>query len=40
MHQVELVIDGSSRSWYKERMLAEWDRIYLTYQSGAYVKRW
>ncbi|MCD4711370.1 MAG: ComEC/Rec2 family competence protein [Bacteroidales bacterium] len=40
MRNVELVIDGSNRSWYKERMNAEWDRIYLTDRSGAYVKRW
>jgi hypothetical protein len=40
MHQVVFVIDGSSRSWYKERMLAECPRIYLTDRSGAYVKRW
>lgn len=38
--EVELVIDGSNRKWYKERMMAERDRIYLTEASGAYVKRW
>ncbi|MCK4881050.1 MAG: ComEC/Rec2 family competence protein, partial [Bacteroidales bacterium] len=40
MRNIELVIDGSNRSWYKERMNAKWDRIYLTDRSGAYVKRW
>jgi len=40
MHEVTFVMDGSNRSWYKERMLAKWDRIYLTDQRGAYVKRW
>ncbi len=40
MTNVDLLIDGSNRSWYKERVMAEWDRIYLTDQLGAYVKRW
>jgi len=40
MTNVDLVIDGSNRSWYKERMLADCSRIYLTDSSGAYVKRW
>ena len=38
--EVELVIDGSNRRWYKERMMKEWDQVYLTEASGAYVKRW
>jgi competence protein ComEC len=38
--EVELVIDGSNRSWYKERIMKEGDRIYLTDSLGAYVKRW
>ena len=38
--QVELVIDGSNRSWYKERIMKEGDRVYLTDSLGAYVKRW
>ena len=38
--EVELVIDGSNRRWYKERMMAEHERVYLTEGSGAYVKRW
>jgi len=33
-------MDGSNRSWYKERMKVEWEGIYLTDRSGAYVKRW
>jgi len=40
MTRVDLLIDGSNRSWYKQRVQAEWDRIYLTDHSGAYVKRW
>jgi len=40
MTKVDLLIDGSNRSWYKERIKAEWEGIYLTDQSGAYVKRW
>lgn len=36
----ELVIDGSNRSWYKDKMRDEWDGIYLTDRSGAYAKRW
>lgn len=40
LQQSLLVIDGSNRSWYKERYLAEWDQVYLTDRSGAYVKRW
>lgn len=40
MTKVDLLIDGSNRSWYKERMKAEGDRIYLTDLYGAYVKRW
>ena len=40
MHEVTIVMDGSNRSWYKERMKAEVDRIYLTDRYGAYVKRW
>jgi len=35
-----LVIDGSNRNWYRDRVMAEWGRIYLTDRSGAYVKRW
>jgi len=38
--EVDLVIDGSSRSWYKERMWTEYERIHFTDLSGAYVKRW
>ncbi len=40
MTKADLLIDGSNRKWYKERMKAEWDRIYLTDRYGAYVKRW
>ena len=40
MTKVDLLIDGSNRSWYKERFKAEEDRIYLTDEYGAYVKRW
>jgi len=40
MTKVDLLIDGSNRSWYKERIKAEGDRIYLTDRYGAYVKRW
>jgi len=38
--EVEIVIDGSNRRWYKERIMKEWGRIYLTDSLGAYVKRW
>ncbi|MDF1575756.1 MAG: ComEC/Rec2 family competence protein [Bacteroidales bacterium] len=38
--QTDLVIDGSNRSWYKDRLDAGWDGSYLTDRSGAYVKRW
>jgi len=38
--QVVLVLDGSNRSWYKERMGAGREGAYLTDRSGAYVKRW
>jgi len=40
MTKVDLLIDGSNRKWYKERMKAKWDQIYLTDLYGAYVKRW
>jgi len=40
LEETAVVIDGSNRSWYKELMLAQSDRIYLTDQAGAYVKRW
>jgi competence protein ComEC len=40
MTKVDLLMDGSNRSWYKERMKVEWEGIYLTDRSGAYVKRW
>jgi competence protein ComEC len=40
MGKSEVVIDGSNRSWYKDRMSADWDGIYLTDRWGAYVKRW
>lgn len=40
MTKVDLLIDGSNRSWYKERFKADEHRIYLTDQHGAYVKRW
>jgi len=40
MTKVDLLIDGSNRSWYKERFKADEHRIYLTDQYGAYVKRW
>jgi competence protein ComEC len=40
MTKVDLLIDGSNRSWYKERLKSEWGRIYLTDRYGAYVKRW
>jgi len=38
--KVDLVLDGSSRSWYKERMSVSCDWAYLTDHSGAYMKRW
>ncbi|MCK5067578.1 MAG: ComEC family competence protein [Bacteroidales bacterium] len=37
---IDLVMDGSNRSWYRERMHAKWDRIHDTERHGAYVKRW
>lgn len=40
LEETAVVIDGSNRSWYKEHMLAQTDRIYFTDQTGAYVKRW
>ena len=38
--KVDLVLDGSNRSWYQEKMAPGWDRAYLTDRSGAYMKRW
>lgn len=38
--EVTLVIDGSNPSWYRKRMSAKYDQIYLTELDGAYVKRW
>jgi ComEC/Rec2-related protein len=35
-----IVMDGSNRKWYKQRILALGDGIYLTDQAGALVKRW
>jgi competence protein ComEC len=37
---VDLVIDGSNRSRYINRVRAEREDIYLTDRYGAYVKRW
>jgi competence protein ComEC len=40
MKQTDLVVDGSNRKWFREIIRAGWDRIYLTDESGAYMKRW
>ena len=40
LEEMLFVIDGSNRKWYKERILALRDGIYLTDQAGALVKRW
>jgi hypothetical protein len=40
MEEMLIVIDGSNRKWYKERILEFRDEIYLTDQDGALVKRW
>ena len=37
---IELLMDGSSRNWYSERMHARQVRIHDTERQGAYVKRW
>ena len=37
---LELVMDGSNRSWYRERMLSSQFPIYDTESQGAFVKRW
>ena len=36
----ELVIDGSNRNWYIERIIMGRDSIHITERSGAFVKRW
>lgn len=36
----ELIIDGSNRSWFRERMDTISGRIYDTQSQGAYIKRW
>ncbi len=38
--KVDLVLDGSNRNWYKEKMALRCERAYLTDRSGAYMKRW
>ncbi len=40
MQDAELVIDGSNRKWYKERIILEGDSVHITERSGAFVKRW
>ena len=40
LEEMLFVIDGSNRKWYKERILAMRDGIYLTDQAGALAKRW
>lgn len=40
MTRVDHLMDGSNRSWYKLRVQAKWEGIYLTDRSGAFVKRW
>lgn len=37
---IELVIDGSNRSWYRARMFASQLKIYDTERQGAFVKRY
>ncbi|TFH26964.1 MAG: ComEC family competence protein [Bacteroidia bacterium] len=37
---IELVMDGSNRKWYTERMNAQKVRMHDTERQGAYVKRW
>jgi hypothetical protein len=37
---VELIMDGSNRSWFRERMHEFSAGIYDTERQGAYVKRW
>jgi competence protein ComEC len=36
----DLIMDGSNRKWYKERMHEKRERIHDTGRDGAYVKRW
>lgn len=38
--ETDIIIDGSNRRWYKQRLEAEWEGIFLTDRSGAYMKRW
>lgn len=38
--EIQMVIDGSNRSWYKPKPSAIGEQIYLTDLDGAYVKRW
>jgi competence protein ComEC len=40
LEEIPMVIDGSNRSWYKKKLLAIREHIYLTDLEGAYVKRW
>lgn len=40
MSDAVLVIDGSNRSKFQERIAGKLDRVYLTDRSGAYMKRW
>jgi competence protein ComEC len=37
---IDLVMDGSNRSWYKERIYASKVPFYDTERQGAYMKRW
>jgi hypothetical protein len=38
--EVTLVLDGSSREWYRRRLYSGYRHIYSTDLDGAYVKRW
>jgi competence protein ComEC len=38
--ETDIIMDGSNRRWYREKMEAEWTGIFLTDRSGAYMKRW
>jgi competence protein ComEC len=40
MGNIDIVIDGSNRKWYIDRMMRDEDSIYITDRSGAFVKRW
>ena len=40
MEEMLIVIDGSNRSWYKQKFSVKGGIIHLTDREGAYVKRW